>query len=157
MESRNDIPSNAKSEAAAILNARLADALDLALAVKQAHWNIRGPHFIAIHEMLDSLRGQLDGETDTIAERVAQLGQLAQGTAQAIAKASSLPPYPTEGHVIRDHLHALATRYGSLANQVRRDIATLDDLADPASADILTQTSRVLEKALWFLESHLSD
>lgn len=157
MKTRIDIPSNSRTAAAEVLNARLADTIDLALSIKQAHWNIRGKSFIGVHEMLDTLRGELDAEIDTVAERVAQLGQTALGTLQVAAKATALEAYPTKGHAISDHLEALASRYGSVGNQARKDIATLEELDDPASADILTAMSRVLDKGLWFIEAHLTE
>ena len=156
MKTLNDLPSNSRSAAAERLNAHLAGALDLALCVKQAHWNIRGAGFIALHEMLDGLRASLDGEIDTLAERIAQLGFPAHGTLQAIQQATSFDPYPLEEVEIGKHLAALAQRYAALGGAVRRDIATLDEMGDPASADILTGTARVLDKGLWFLEAHLS-
>jgi starvation-inducible DNA-binding protein len=79
-QTHNDLPSNAKAVSIAILNARLADAIDLALLTKQAHWNIKGPNFIALHEMIDGFRSELDTHVDTMAERVVQLGGTALGT-----------------------------------------------------------------------------
>src|SRR4051812_35520127 len=90
------LKSNTKSEMIALLNARLADAIDLSLVVKQAHWNLKGPTFIAVHEMLDPFRVDLDGHVDTMAERVAQLDGIALGTVQAVDKATTLPAYPTD-------------------------------------------------------------
>src|SRR5271157_4718193 len=92
----NDLKSNAKSASIELLNARLADSIDLALATKQAHWNLRGPQFIAIHEMIDGFRAEIDGHVDTMAERAVQLGGTALGTTQAVGKASALSPYPTD-------------------------------------------------------------
>ena len=85
-QTRNDLPSNAKAVSIAILNARLADAVDLALLTKQAHWNIKGPNFIALHEMIDGFRSELDTHVDTMAERVVQLGGTAQGAEQQSRK-----------------------------------------------------------------------
>src|SRR5689334_10230969 len=103
----NDLPDNAKKVAINLLNARLADTIDLALLTKQAHWNIKGPQFIAVHEMLDEFRKQVDEHVDTIAERVVQLGGTALGTVQEVAKTSTLPPYPVDIYSIKDHLQAL--------------------------------------------------
>ncbi|WP_108397993.1 DNA starvation/stationary phase protection protein Dps [Devosia submarina] len=146
---------NAKSAVIDILNARLADAIDLSLIIKQAHWNLKGREFIAIHEMLDLFRAAVDTHVDTIAERVAQLDGIALGTSQVVARSSKLEPYPTEIRRIEDHLRALADRYALLANQVRQDIDATEEAGDADAADILTAFSRELDKDLWFIKSHL--
>ncbi len=153
-KTRNDLPTNAKTVAIELLNARVADGIDLALATKQAHWNLRGPQFIAVHEMLDGFRAELDGHVDTMAERAVQLGGIALGTTQAVAKGSKLAAYPTEIHSIPDHLAALIERYGQLANAVRANIDQISEAGDADTADIFTGVSRSLDKALWFLEAH---
>src|SRR5438477_7675407 len=118
-ETRNDLGANAKNVSIAILNARLADAIDLALLTKQAHWNIKGPNFIALHEMIDGFRTETDEHVDTMAERVVQLGGTALGTTQAVASSTTLKPYPTDIHKAKDHLAELIDRYGRIANTVR--------------------------------------
>ena len=149
------IEGNGKSTVIDILNARLADAIDLALIVKQAHWNLRGIQFIAVHEMLDPIRAAIDVHVDTIAERIAQLDGIALGTSQIVAKSTKLAPYPTDIRKVPDHLAALADRFAKLANQVREDIDATDEAGDADAADILTAFSRELDKDLWFIKSHL--
>ena len=146
---------NARKTVIGILNARLADAIDLALITKQAHWNLKGPDFIAIHEMLDPMRATIDLHVDTIAERIAQLDGIALGTSQVVAKGTTLASYPTDITRVDDHLAALAERYASLANQVREDIDATDEAGDADAADILTAFSRDLDKNLWFIKAHL--
>lgn len=149
------LKANAKTAVIDILNARLADAIDLALITKQAHWNLKGPNFIAIHEMLDPIRAAIDTHADTIAERIAQLDGIALGTSQIVAKATRLAPYPTDIRKTSDHLAALSERFAALANQVREDINATDEAGDADAADILTAFSRELDKDLWFIKSHL--
>lgn len=150
-----DLKSNTKNTVNALLNAELANALDLSLAVKQAHWNLKGMQFIAVHEMLDDLRAELDVHTDTIAERVAQLDGVALGTSQVVAKATTLAPYPTDIKKVPDHLAAVAERYAAAAKSARAAIDTADEAGDAGTADILTAYSRALDKSLWFVKSHL--
>ncbi|SHO65564.1 starvation-inducible DNA-binding protein [Pseudoxanthobacter soli DSM 19599] len=154
---RNDLPSNTKTVVIDLLNRTLASTIDLALATKQAHWNLKGPQFIAVHEMLDGFRGDLDGHSDTIAERVAQLGGTAFGSLQTVASGTSLPPYPTDIYSVHDHLAALIERYGIVANAVRKAIDEADEAGDPNTADIFTAASRSLDKDLWFLEAHVQE
>jgi starvation-inducible DNA-binding protein len=151
---RNDLKSNAKQRSIGILNARLADAIDLGLLTKQAHWNIKGPHFIAMHEMLDTFRTEIDGHVDTIAERVAQLGGIAEGTSQVVARATPLKPYPTDIIRTRDHLEALVERYAEAARLARTAIDQSEEAGDADTADIFTAYSRSLDKQLWFIEAH---
>jgi len=151
-----NMDSNTRATTTETLNATLADALDLALLTKQAHWNIRGPLFIAIHEMLDKFRIELDDHIDTIAERIVQLGGTALGTTQVVAATSRLSAYPTEIHQEDDHLTALIARYGALANSVREAVSIVGEAGDANSADILTGFSRAMDKSLWMLDAHLS-
>ena len=154
---RNDLKSNVKKSSIELLNARLADAIDLALITKQAHWNIKGPHFIAIHEMLDGFRTELDTHVDTIAERAVQLGGTALGTTQVVAAESKLSPYPTDIYKTKDHLAALIDHYAVMAKSVRAAVDEASEAGDADTADIFTAYSRALDKSLWFLEAHIQE
>src|SRR6187551_3483705 len=90
----HDQPETRRVAVAALLNASLADLLDLRLQAKQAHWNVKGPQFAALHELFDEVAAELDESADALAERAASLGGAARGTLQAVALASRLPEYP---------------------------------------------------------------
>ena len=154
---RNNLSSNAKSVSIDLLNARLADGIDLALATKQAHWNLKGPQFIGIHLMLDGFRTEQDEWNDTMAERAVQLGGTALGTTQTTAAMTKLTPYPTDVYAVSDHLAALIDRFSTYANALHDSIDQADEAGDADAADIFTEVSRGIDKQLWFLEAHVQE
>ncbi|GJD91425.1 MULTISPECIES: DNA starvation/stationary phase protection protein Dps [Methylobacterium] len=154
---RNNTDSNAKKVSIEALNARLADGIDLALAIKQAHWNLKGPQFIGIHLMLDGFRAEISGFNDKVAERAVQLGGTALGTAQVVADKTKLPAYPTGIYAIADHVAALIDSYAAYANAVRENIDETDEAGDADTADLFTEVSRAVDKHLWFLEAHVQE
>lgn len=154
---RNDIAANARKSVSALLNARLADLIDLQLALKHAHWNVKGPNFIALHEMFDAMTDSYDAHVDDMAERITALGGTAMGSVQAVGKATSLDPFPADVFDGLKMIEALAARTAALAKSVRKGIDEVDEAGDVDAADILTALSRQLDKNLWFLESHLQE
>ncbi len=154
LPTRNNTPEEVKQETIKLLNHLLADFLSLALDTKQAHWNMRGKTFIAVHEMLDPFHKQLMDYADELAERIAQLGGVAYGTPDLIASESSFEAYPTNIHCVRMHLTELSVRYGALANALR---AVVDKkLCDEGTLNLVTDMSNTLDKYLWFIEAHLT-
>jgi len=156
-ETRNDTKSNAKRVSLETLQARLADGIDLALDIKQAHWNLKGPQFIGIHEMLDGFRDELDDYNDKVAERITQLGGTARGTSQAVTGETQLSPYPLDTYAVADHLAALIDRYAVYGNAVRKNIDDTDEAGDAGTSDLFTEISRGVDKQLWFLEAHVQE
>lgn len=155
LKTQIDIPLKNRKAVCEIANARLAQLVDLQLAVKHAHWNVRGVHFIGLHEMFDKFYGELTEPIDTIAERIGQLGFLALGTIDSVRKNSKLRAYPAEITHDKDHLKALIAMYAQVAKDVRSAIDQTDELEDKGSSDLFTGISRMLDKQLWFLEAHL--
>ncbi|MCU0987182.1 MAG: DNA starvation/stationary phase protection protein Dps [Acetobacteraceae bacterium] len=152
---RNDIAENSRMGVIALLNARLADLIDHQLALKHAHWNVKGPHFIALHALFDTLQGGLTGHIDDMAERITALGGTAMGSLQAIGKATSLTALPTDMFDGIKLVEALADRTAALGKAVRKGIEETTEMGDADAADLLTGLSRQLDKDLWFLEAHL--
>lgn len=153
-DTRNDIASNVRAAMTALLNARLADTLDLRNAAKQAHWNVRGPGFIALHELFDQITARLAAHADEIAERVTALGGVAQGTTQAVGAASTLAAYPADATAQADHIAALSDRLAAYGKLVRAAIDEADEAGDKDTADLFTGISRAIDKDLWFVEAH---
>src|SRR5439155_6610562 len=106
---RNDLPEDARMKLVELLNTRLADAIDLQTQCKQAHWNVKGPDFIALHKLFDEVNGAVEEYVDLIAERAVQLGGVADGTARVAAKRPSLPEYALRGGHGPEHVRAPPT------------------------------------------------
>ena len=151
-KTKNDLPECIRIKAVELLNARLADAVDLQTQIKQAHWNVKGPHFIALHELFDKINEDVKDYVDYIAERAVQLGGIAEGTARMAAQRSSLGEYPTNAVEGRAHVEALSSALAAFGKSVRKAI---DDSNDLDTADLFTEISRGIDKWLWFVEAHL--
>jgi starvation-inducible DNA-binding protein len=152
---RIDLAGDIRLKVIPILNHILADTTDLFTQTKQAHWAVKGPNFIALHELFDKFAEQLEDAVDEIAERVTALGGLPTGTARQAAQHSRIPEYPHEATSGLQHVTALSERFAILAKSTRAAIDTTVTLGDAGTADLLTGFSRDLDKNLWFLESHL--
>jgi starvation-inducible DNA-binding protein len=152
---KNDLPETARIKLVELLNARLADAIDLQTQMKQAHWNVKGPTFIALHELFDKINEDVEEYVDELAERAVQLGGTALGTARAVAKASTLNEYPLQAVNGRDHVAAVSTALAAFGKSARAGIDQADDLRDQDTADLFTEISRGTDKWLWFVEAHL--
>ena len=150
------LKSNTKTAMIDLCNARLADALDLSLAVKQAHWNLKGPTFIAVHELLDMLRAasRRPFRHRRRAGRAARRHRAGHHPDRRRSERRCPPTRPTSARSPTTS-GALVERYAALAKSVREAIDTADDAGDADTADIFTAFSRDLDKDLWFLKSHL--
>lgn len=151
---RHDLPAAARARVADELHARLLDVLDLAADYRQAHWNVRGPQFLMLHELFERLGEELEEPTDDLAERVAQFGGTVSAGVRDVAAGSSLAPWPAALVDGPGHLSALADRVADLAKKTRAAIDAAAAAGDADTADLFTGLSRLLDKHLWLLEAH---
>ncbi|HET6492359.1 MAG TPA: DNA starvation/stationary phase protection protein Dps [Burkholderiales bacterium] len=154
-KSRIDLPAAVRDQVIPILQARLADSVDLFTQVKQAHWNVKGPNFIALHELFDDIAEIVEDHSDLIAERITALGGRADGTSRIAAKRSTLVEYPLEIAAGMEHSAALADRLASFGKAVREAIDRTAEYGDADTTDLFTEVSRAIDKQLWFVEAHL--
>jgi len=152
-----DLSDKVRRNVVVILNDRLAEAIDLQSQVKQAHWNVKGPNFIALHELFDKISDAVLDQIDEIAERITSLGGTAEGTVAVAAKRSKLKNYPLSITAGKDHLFYLSTQLAAFGKSVRSAIDDTDEFGDKDTADLFTGISRRVDKYLWFLEAHLQD
>lgn len=154
-KTRIDLPVKVRTRVVELLNGRLADGIDLYLQTKQAHWNVKGPSFIALHELFDELGEALEGYIDDMAERVVALGGIAEGTLGAVGKRTRLKSYPLDLAAGLDHVHALAEGFAAFGKAVRRAIEQASRYEDADTSDLFTGISRGVDKGLWLMEAHL--
>lgn len=153
--SRLDLHMNIRRQSIVLLQSRLSDALDLEAQTKQAHWNVKGPHFIQLHELFDRVHSVVEEFADTLAERIVALGGIADGRVQTTAGSTSLLEYALQAAQGDSHLQAIAGALAEFGKRARADIDLAASAGDADTADIFTQLSRETDKQLWFVEAHL--
>ena len=156
-ETSNDLSPTTRQSAIEMLNEHLADAIDLQLQAKQAHWNIKGPNFVGLHELFDQVAAQASEYADLIAERAVALGGIARGTLQAVSEGSQLREYPLEIGDWRAHVRAMQDALATFGRGARRAIDDATALNDADTADLFTEISRGADKSLWMVEAHVQD
>jgi len=150
----NDILLDHRINLNRLLNQRLASAIDLQMQMKQAHWNVKGPSFIALHELFDRAHSEVEGYVDTIAERIVQFGGIAHGTVRSSAASTELADYPAAISEGSAHVEAVARALSTFGSEARNMIREANTLEDAGTADIFTEISRGIDKLLWFVEAH---
>jgi starvation-inducible DNA-binding protein len=153
-ETENDITLDRRTQLIALMNQRLASAVDLQMQMKQAHWNVKGPSFIGLHELFDQVAEAVEGYVDQIAERVVQLGGVAEGTVRMAAERTRLVEYSTEISDGMAHVEGVARALSTFGQEARDTIYEADELEDADTADLFTEVSRGIDKWLWFVEAH---
>jgi starvation-inducible DNA-binding protein len=154
-DTKIDLSEGTREKVAKLLNERLADAIDLGAQTKHAHWNVKGPNFIALHELFDKVAENVEEHIDELAERITTLGGTAYGTIATAARTTSLKPYPEDIVEGLAHVDALSGALADFGRKVRKGIEETGNWGDADTADLLTGISRDVDKYLWFLEAHL--
>lgn len=153
---RNTLDQNIRIQSVKLLNTHLAAAIDLHAQVKQAHWNVRGPGFIAVHELFDKVSEVVEDYSDMLAERAGGLGGTADGTVQAAVERSFLIRYPLGIADVHQHVFAVAGALAAFGQSVREAGGLATQFGDADTADLFTQVSRGIDHQLWFVESHMA-
>ena len=138
-----------------LCNACLAEAVDLQLHCKHAHWNIKGPNFIALHQLFDQVNDDAEDYIDLIAERAVQLGGIANSTSRVVTTWAHMPENDTHSASENDYVQSLSGALASFGKIAREAIAKCNELGDAVSADIFTEILRGVEKWFWMVEAHL--
>ena len=152
---RNTLSQNVRAKSIELLNKHLAAAIDLQAQIKQAHWNVRGPGFIGVHELFDQVSTAVLGHIDVIAERAGALGGVAHGTVQVSAQRSFLVPYPLGIADVAQHVAAVSGALAAFGESTRQAIDEAGGAGDQATADLFTAVTRDIDQQLWLVESQL--
>lgn len=155
-ETKNSLPEGARVELVGLLNARLAETIDLELSAKQAHWNVKGPHFSQLHALFEDAYKEASGWGDLLAERAVALGGIAQGTIASVASKSGLSAFPDDAVGETPYLNAYTDALAAFSKRLREAIVTAERLDDAATADVFTEVVRASDKRLWMVEAHLA-
>ncbi|EGD54133.1 DNA starvation/stationary phase protection protein Dps [Gordonia neofelifaecis] len=139
-----------------ILQHRLSSLIDLHLTLKHVHWNVVGPNFIGVHEMLDPQTATIREFADVLAERIATLGNSPDGTSRGIAQNRNWDDYDVGRDTVQAHLAALDLVYTGVIGSHRDAIAETGRI-DPVTEDVLIGQTRELEQFQWFIRAHLED
>lgn len=153
---RNTLDKTVRTQSVELLNKHLATAIDLHAQVKQAHWNVRGANFIALHKLFDTVSEEVEGFSDMLAERAGALGGTAEGTIQTAARQTSLIAYPLGLADEQQHVFAVAGALAAFGEGVREASGKATAFGDADTADLFTQVSRGTDQQLWFVESHMT-
>jgi starvation-inducible DNA-binding protein len=156
-KTRIDIKAESRVELCKLINQQLVDTFDLYSQSKQAHWNVKGIHFLQTHELFDKIAQDIFPFVDTLAERITTLGGVANATSRMTAATSRLDEFPEGSGNSEKFLSALADRFAHVAKTTRAAIGKSDELGDPNTADIFTAVSNQLDESLWFIEAHLQN
>ena len=154
-QSPSRLSAESRAQLSALLNARLADGLDLHSQLKVAHWNLKGPQFPSLHPLFESFAVGLAAFNDAIAERAVTLGGRAYGTARHVAAASTLAEYPQETTRDLEHVRLLADRFDRYLAGLRDSRRAAEKLADTDTVDLFTEVITAFEKHAWFLRASL--
>lgn len=152
---RIDLLPEQKTDLITLLNQQLANTLDLQSQTKHAHWNVKGSNFYGLHKLFDDLSEMVEKDVDLIAERLTALGGVAQGTVRMAASASDLDEFPGDLTASLDVVDHMGKVFGQAANSARDGIERADDLEDAVTSDLLTDVARDLDRAVYFIDSHL--
>lgn len=153
-KTRNPLSEEKREQIVEMMNARLADAIDLHYQAKQAHWNVKGDDFFQLHELFDKIAEASDEYVDLIAERITQLGGTANGTVRDAAKNSTLDEYPHDIYDGDSHVEAMTNALATFAAQLNQNAEETDELGDMGTNDLLVEVMRGVDKYLWFVEAH---
>ncbi len=154
-DTHNDLAEPTRKSVVEVLNERLSEAIDLQLQAKQAHWNVKGPNFVGLHDLFDRIAAAASEYADLIAERGVALGGVAEGTLEMVARRSKLPAYAATTGEWTAHVRAMRTALATFGKSARGAIDVVTKLNDADTADLLTEVSRGIDKLLWMVEAHV--
>lgn len=154
-QTKSDLPEPARQAVITLLQKRLSDGIELMMRAKEAHWNVKGRHFLTLHELFDKVHAEAAECVDQLAERIVQLGGIAEGKLKQMEKNSPIYEHKPTLKGEEWYLEALSDEIAVFNHSIRQGVEQAAQWQDYGTADILTQTLNTLEKTLWIIESSL--
>ena len=154
-KNRVALPDDVKKKVVDVKKKKMAAAFDMYSQAKFAHWNVKGLNFYQLHLVFDATAKVIFKQIDPIAERITQLGGVANGTVRMAAANSPIEPYQVESITGPQHLTALANALGKYCSELRDASDKIDDLGDEPTSDFFKQLVVEAEEEMYFIESHL--
>lgn len=155
LRTRHPLSDEVRQASVEVLDARLADAIALTMHAKQAHWAVRGPRFLTLHELFDTVAEHAREWADLLAERAGALGGLVDGTPRSVVERNELPVYPAELIDGEGHVEQIASSLAAFSGLLNQAIERMGETGDAATEDVLTEIVRGVDLDFWFVESHL--
>lgn len=152
---KNKLPSGVRAKSVDILQKRLAEAIDLHSQLKQAHWNVKGKHFLSLHKIFGKVSNQVESQVDDIAERLVQLGGIANGTLAHVSMHSALPDFPASETSQDKLVELISDRLAQYGAALLNDFTDLEKLGDHGSGNMIIGFCQDIDKSLWKIESYL--
>lgn len=150
-----DLSLNIRKKSVKLLQKALSSSIDLSLHAKQAHWNVKGMSFIALHELFDKIHEKVGSISDMIAERITAFAADADGTLKSISDETLLNSYPNDINRAEDHIEALSNSLAAFGKYVRASIESSMNDGDIGTSDLFTEVSRDIDHLLWLVEAHV--
>lgn len=155
LQTRHPLPEAAREASVEVLQERLTDAIALAMHAKQAHWAVRGAHFLPLHQLFDTVAEHAGEWADLLAERAGALGGVVDGTPRTVAERSRLSAYPADLVDGGGHAERMAGALATFSGLLTEAIEVAANGGDVATEDVLTEILRAADLDFWFVESHL--
>ena len=135
----------------------LADEFVLYTKTRNAHWNIEGPDFHAMHLFFESQYEQLDEVMDSVAERIRKIGHYAPATLTQLLQLTHLTEAIANKNDSAGFIKELLQDHESIITFIRGNINPFaNEYHDAGTSDFITGLLETHEEMAWMLRAHFA-